>query len=55
MAQLFYEDVLEMIEDEDLKEKFIAKKEAGFLNGAVYNGPGDKADVLKRVKQYLEG
>jgi len=55
MKTLYYNDVLAMIDDDELREKFVAKKEAGFLNGEVYNGPGDKDDVIKRVTAYLEG
>ena len=55
MKTLYYDDVLAMIDNDELRDKFVAKKEAGFLNGEVYNGPGDKADVIKRVTAYLEG
>ena len=51
---LNYQQVLDMIEDEDDKIKWINWHKSGYLTGAVYNGSGGKDDVNKKVKLYLE-
>lgn len=54
MKVLVYDEVLAMVDDEPTREKLEALHAEGKFNGNVYRGPGDKEDVMKRLRLYLE-